>query len=38
MDKFEEKLNELEQMSEEDKNKSLEEIKGELCMSNLPNL
>lgn len=29
MDKFEEKLNELEQMSGEDKNRSLEEIKGE---------
>ena len=29
MDKFEEKLNELAQMSEEDKNRSLEEIKGD---------
>ena len=36
MDKFEEKLNELEQMSEEDKNRTLEEIKGDCICSVCP--
>ena len=34
MDKFEEKLNELEQMSDEEKNQTLEELKGE-CICNI---
>ena len=36
MDKFEEKLNELEQMSDEDKNQTMEELKGECICSLCP--